>query len=251
MAGRLNWTWNLARNSAWNSAWRWGVVAIALLAPPLAQPAGAQAPPGVVRPELELGSQGTTVQEIQAVLKLLGFYRGSVDGVFSQDFSLAVAQFQQAAGLPGTGRVTVAMWERLFPPTAVATQLPLTTNPVSNRPITPIGSLTASAPQPVPPAIAQPVPQPEAPPEFQDIRPEAEFAPQPDPLDPYPILRVGAQGDAVMRLQEKLQALGVFEGSVDGDFGPMTETAVMAAQAQLGLEPDGVVGPATWDALGR
>ena len=40
---------------------------------------------------------------------------------------------------------------------------------------------------------------------------------------PVPVLRSGAQGEAVWQLQERLQALGYWTGSVDGQFGPATK----------------------------
>jgi peptidoglycan hydrolase-like protein with peptidoglycan-binding domain len=43
--------------------------------------------------------------------------------------------------------------------------------------------------------------------------------------------------------------LGFFNGSVDGVFGAETENAVKAVQRNYGLDADGVVGSATWDAL--
>ena len=71
--------------------------------------------------------------------------------------------------------------------------------------------------------------------------------------DPHPgltpaeadgILVRGEKGEAIRRLQEKLGILA------DGDFGPATEAAVIAAQAYHGLTQDGVVGPKTRAALG-
>lgn len=62
---------------------------------------------------------------------------------------------------------------------------------------------------------------------------------------PNPVLRRGSKGGAVERLQRLL--LG--DLSVDGDFGPKTEAAVIAFQKVNDLTPDGVVGPYTWDAL--
>jgi len=66
-----------------------------------------------------------------------------------------------------------------------------------------------------------------------------------------PILRIGMRGPEVVKLQERLKRLGFLDGSVDGDFGASTEAAVKAAQQRYGLEPDGVAGGATWDALTR
>jgi peptidoglycan hydrolase-like protein with peptidoglycan-binding domain len=71
-------------------------------------------------------------------------------------------------------------------------------------------------------------------------------APQPvrvDVVTTLPRLEIGAKGDAVKQLQ------GLVGSKVDGGFGPATDTAVKAAQKQLGLKPDGVVGAKTWAAL--
>jgi peptidoglycan hydrolase-like protein with peptidoglycan-binding domain len=58
------------------------------------------------------------------------------------------------------------------------------------------------------------------------------------------------RGSQVVKLQEKLSNLG-FLKSVDGDFGPVTLEAVKAFQKRNGLEPDGVVGGATWQLLDK
>jgi peptidoglycan hydrolase-like protein with peptidoglycan-binding domain len=66
------------------------------------------------------------------------------------------------------------------------------------------------------------------------------------PADDY--LRVGSTGDRVATLQHRLNRLGA-DLVIDGDFGPLTDTAVRGFQAGHGLEVDGVVGPLTWQAI--
>uniref|UniRef100_A0A0C1NFJ5 Peptidoglycan binding-like domain-containing protein n=1 Tax=Tolypothrix bouteillei VB521301 TaxID=1479485 RepID=A0A0C1NFJ5_9CYAN len=82
----------------------------------------AQASPrvGVNRPNLKVGSQGDPVSELQAALKLLGFYAGTVDGVYSESTAIAVSRFQEAAGLSPNGVVDTNTWQRLFPSDAIA-----------------------------------------------------------------------------------------------------------------------------------
>lgn len=65
-----------------------------------------------------------------------------------------------------------------------------------------------------------------------------------------PILRKGAEGAAVKTLQEMLNADPRYAGlKVDGIFGSGTKAAVRAYQHDHGMDPDGVVGPLTWEAL--
>ena len=67
------------------------------------------------------------------------------------------------------------------------------------------------------------------------------------PLD-HPTLRRGDSGEAVTYLQTLLCDVGECL-SVDGKFGEKTEKAVKDFQRLYQLTVDGVVGPATWDAL--
>ena len=61
----------------------------------------------------------------------------------------------------------------------------------------------------------------------------------------HPTLRRPARGAEVRRLQELLNAKGADIG-VDGDFGPITEGAVKAAQARAGQAATGVADAALW-----
>lgn len=58
------------------------------------------------------------------------------------------------------------------------------------------------------------------------------------------ILKKGTRGNEVKLLQEFLDT------DADGIFGPGTERAVKKWQSENGLVVDGIVGPATWDAMG-
>jgi peptidoglycan hydrolase-like protein with peptidoglycan-binding domain len=166
----------------------------------------------IVRPALKLGSRGGEVIELQAALKLLGFYADTVDGIFSQSTARAVSQFQEAAGLAADGIVGQDTWNRLFPVAGSAIE-----NPIANAPVTADNS---------------------------------EINPQAQPTN-FPVLRRRMRGPAVRDLQERLRAKGFLRASADGVFGPETQAAVKAAQRQYQLPADGIVGRATWEALLR
>lgn len=60
----------------------------------------------------------------------------------------------------------------------------------------------------------------------------------------------GSSGETVRRVQQKLSQWGYYNGSVDGKFGQSTYDAVVLFQKKNGLVSDGVVGSATFAALG-
>lgn len=62
------------------------------------------------------------------------------------------------------------------------------------------------------------------------------------------VLRRGSKGLDVRQMQGWLRLLG-YAITVDGDFGPATDSAVRAFQARAGLSIDGAVGPATFAML--
>lgn len=62
-------------------------------------------------------------------------------------------------------------------------------------------------------------------------------------------LSLGSCGKPVKAVQDQLSHLGYPVGLCDSIFGPKTERAVRAFQADEGLGIDGIVGPHTWQAL--
>lgn len=64
------------------------------------------------------------------------------------------------------------------------------------------------------------------------------------------VLKQGAKSEEVKEVQRRLKKWGYYTGSVDGVFGAGTKKAVIAFQKKNGLKADGVVGLATYKALG-
>ncbi len=167
------------------------------------------------RPILKLGAEGTDVTEVQALLKLLGYYEDVVNGRYAESTLIAVTRFQESAGLSQDGILGLQTWAKLLP--AVETLPSAETQPASPA--------AKPAPKPAEPKPAEPIPS------------------------KYPILRKGAKGDAVVRLQNRLRSIGLLQAPADGDFGAATELALKAAQQKYNIESDGVVGEATWRVL--
>ncbi len=64
------------------------------------------------------------------------------------------------------------------------------------------------------------------------------------------VLKSGSKGGEVKEVQTRLKKWGYYNGAVDGIYGAGTKKAVMAFQKKNGLTADGVVGKATYQALG-
>jgi N-acetylmuramoyl-L-alanine amidase len=181
--------------------------------------------PAQAKPLLKLGSQGVDVLEAQALLQLLGYYEGELDGTYTEATEKSVNLFQKIAGLNADGILGTSTWNKLLPPDSQA------------------------------PGVSNPEPKQSEPKKSEPKKPEPK-KPEPKPavksseVTSSPILRRGAKSDAVYRLQKRLVNLGFLGIAPDGDFGDLTEKAVKAAQQKYKLEADGVVGGATWNAIG-
>ncbi len=73
---------------------------------------------------------------------------------------------------------------------------------------------------------------------------------------PYPgtPLRLNSRGDDVALIQNRLNFISIYYQNIpsvtsDGIFGVRTQQSVMAFQRMLGLDPDGIVGPQTWNRI--
>ena len=117
---------------------------------------------------------------------------------------------------------------------APTTTVPVTAGPTTEAPTTSTVPPTTAAP----PSTTTPT----------TAAPTTTTAP-PTTVPAPPTYRSGDEGPEVAALQERLLALGFWVPVVDGDYGSVTQQAVMAFQKHAGLSRDGIAGPATLAAL--
>ncbi|MGB3191423.1 peptidoglycan-binding protein [Lyngbya sp. PCC 8106] len=197
---------------------------------------------------LRLGDRGTSVSLVQQRLRVLGYYNGSVNGIFDLTTRRAVLAFQQDYGISQTGVVGATTQSYLI--SAVPQVQPRVISQVSNFGIPqgrPIGGI-APVNQPVNPLIAQGRPFNPTP-----------FAPVPQgrpmnvspltPVQPVATYRsfvsVGDTGFEVRKVQQRLRDLNYYRGPINGFFDRTTQDAVVRFQRSNGITQTGVVGPTT------
>jgi len=172
-----------------------------------------QNPPNVV---LRQGSRGGDVIELQFILNSIAAYYSSIpelvqDGVFGAGTTNAVIQFQKTFGLTMDGVVGPGTWAKLYS----------VYNSLKNVP---------TPPEAPPPAGTRP---------------------------PYPgtLLRVGDSGPNVKTMQTFLNTIRTVYTAIqpplvaDGIFGINTKSAVTTFQQAFLLNPDGIIGPITWNKI--
>ncbi len=169
--------------------------------------------PGTV---LKLGSRGLDVQTIQTYLGRIRRNYPAIPaitdevGVFGENTRAAVARFQSIFNLSSDGIVGKSTWNKLSYLYASVTKLA-----ELNSEGTSLGIGT---------------------------------------VPPSSVLRLGSSGQDVITLQYLLNVAAEFNSTIpapvqNGNFGEETQQAVAAFQRAAGLEPDGIVGPLTWQAL--
>ncbi len=158
------------------------------------------------------GSEGADAKNVQKRLKELGYYRGTVDGLFGRASVNALKNFQERNGLEADGIGGMDTYKVLFSSLAIAyNQEPTAT--------------------PEPAATATPTPEPIP------------------TVNVWNTMRENDTGTEVRQLQEALIQLGYLDGKPDGTYGPKTVAAVKAFQKANGLKADGVAGTATQKAV--
>jgi len=224
--------------------------------------------------KLQKNDTGAWVTALQNRLKELGYFNGSVDGVFGNGTVSAVKLFEQAYGKTPTGIATVALQKTLYAdsakPYAKPTPTPepeyielkqgdkgLRVMALQNR-LMDLGyfsgdvdgnynsstvksiKLFEQAYGKTPTGVATVSLQKTL---FSDsAKPYSGSAatPAPTPAPDYVELRPGDTGDKVKKLQTRLKELGYFNGDIGGNYLEKTTQAVKLFQRAYGKDETGV-----------
>ncbi|MBE5802261.1 MAG: peptidoglycan-binding protein [Clostridiales bacterium] len=166
---------------------------------------------------LRNGYTGSDVLTVQTRLKELGYYTGSLDGVYGSGSIAAVKNFQQRNGLTADGLAGTRTFAVLFSSSVVAA------GSSSGSPSSGSTSDNSSSSG-------------------------STSGDSSSSSNGYTTLRYGDKGDAVKQMQKALKELK-YNVSPDGDYGALTQAAVAAFQRRNGLTADGVAGPKTLEVL--
>jgi peptidoglycan hydrolase-like protein with peptidoglycan-binding domain len=166
------------------------------------------------------------VRAVQGKLNALAGFQGQANGAWGPDSEAALRGFQQNNGLQVTGQMNQA--------TAATMGLDIPSLIGAAAPAA--APVPAPAPAPQAPAAPPPSPAPAA-------------APPPAPAAaPQPVFALSS--DSVRMVQARLRQLGFYNGTVDGEWGAGSQTALQAFQQAHGLPADGHLNAASVQAMG-
>lgn len=165
------------------------------------------------------------VEEMQQILKDAEFEPGPVDGVMGGQTRSAIRKFQKEKGLKQTGKIDSVTYlalnrhkEAAKEPSKIESENDFFTS-ISGQ--------------------------------NQEINVIAEEKKsRADVQDEIMSYRLKPKG-RTRQIQTALRKAGFYKGEVDGKEGPQTKRAIKAFQKAKGLNPDGVVGPRTWEELNK
>ncbi|WP_347548445.1 peptidoglycan-binding protein [Pseudalkalibacillus hwajinpoensis] len=219
---------------------------------------------------LTIGSRGSSVSNLQQILKNRGYYNYAVDGIFGSITQKAVKEFQSIVGLPATGIADDSTIDALksrggsSQQTETVLKVGSTGSAVTDlqNKLKKAGTFHVEATGYFGPVTEKAVKDFQKAKKLQvtgtatketmdalDGLTEKVNSSPSTGEDHGDLLKKGSTGTLVKELQSKLKAIGLYSGPLDGDFGNGTEQAVRTFQSRNKLTVDGVVGPATWGKL--
>ncbi len=172
---------------------------------------------------LHIGDEGNDVKKLQKALSILGYYDKRVDGKYGDGTTTAVALYQQAEDLTPDGIAGKGTIKAIFGSCASKADITVSGEDSSVSSGAADTKTTAKTTASSMATIES----------IEDIG----TAPTAS--------KEGDSGTKVKKLQQALTLLGYYSGTIDGDFGAGTVTAVKRFQKNRGMKQDGIAGAGT------
>ena len=218
--------------------------------------------PAMAATVYKLGSRGTAVRTIQQKLNDLGYADLNVDGVYGKSTVDAVVRYQTANGLKADGKVGRRTMTKMFGTASMdntakegrygegstgaavrAIQRALNALGFTVKVDGTYGPKTTEAVRAFQRANNLPADGIVGSSTLEVLSGGTAIANVKAKV--YPKLKLGSNGKDVTKLQNRLKALGFYQGPVSGYFNKLTEEAVIVYQRSQGLKEDGIAGQAT------
>ncbi|MCE5342932.1 MAG: peptidoglycan-binding protein [Eubacteriales bacterium] len=178
--------------------------------------------PGALYP----GDQGSDVKKLQKALKILGYYTLSIDGSYGDGTKTAVALYQQVEKLEADGIAGKATITAIFG--SCANKADITVSGRDAEVTVSSSSSTASSSSSSSSSSSD-----------KTVSSIAEIGSAPSAS------KEGDSGTKVVKLQQALELLGYYSGTIDGNYGAKTITAVKRFQKNRNMKEDGIAGAST------
>ncbi len=173
--------------------------------------------PGIMR----VGDYNSDVKKLQQALEILGYYDGKIDGKYGDGTKAAVKAYQKAKGLSADGYAGELTVKSIF---GKCSSTSLTTQKAPDSNSSSSGNSSAAKPTSS---------------RYPTVNSISEIGSAPATS------RKGDSGTKVVKLQQALECLGYYTGSIDGSYGDGTYNAVKRFQSKRGMKADGIAGSAT------
>lgn len=165
------------------------------------------------------------VEEIQQILKDAGFDPGPIDGVMGGQTRSSIRKFQKQKGLKQTGKIDSITYLVLNRQKEAAKEPSMIES--ERNSFAPVSGQNQTI----------------------DVIVEEKKG-RADVQDKIMSYRLKSKS-RTKQIQAILKKAGFYKGEIDGKEGPQTKRAIKAFQKEKGLNPDGVVGPKTWEELNK
>ncbi|MDD3212677.1 MAG: peptidoglycan-binding protein [Eubacteriales bacterium] len=186
---------------------------------------------GDVPGALHVGDEGSDVKKLQKALKILGYYTLGVDGKYGDGTKLAVALYQQAENLEPDGIAGKTTITSIFGSCAKKADITVSGEASDTADSSDSTSSSASA---------------TSSPSADSSSGSGDTVSSIEEIGTAPsACKEGDSGSNVVKVQQALELLGYYSGTIDGDYGAKTVSAVKRFQKNRGMNEDGIAGSST------